>query len=867
MNINKLLLVASCALVIVISAIVVISIVVAEKKERGSQDEQVVHVINELLKEDKTDLEKAIESRYTEEYKEYEKLTEKEKSEIEVVPKKEEVPFKHLDTIIEDQTEAVLPVKFNLADQLELIVEDQGSFGLCWDFAALKSMETFLQLHDEPSYDLGEIHVDYITSNLMYGWRNVHDGGNFSDFEDYLKVSGPVLQMDYRDYEEDEYMEFYKMSSVATVTSTVNFPRLIKNAFDIEDISTPEEVEKFRSAVKRHIMNNGSLYAVTSAPDVLNDSPNGAAFYCEEGNSYRGYHAVSIVGWDDAFSKNNFVSEKGNKPQNDGAYIALNSWGSWWGDGGYFYISYEDADVENWLSGVGTSMEQGGMTKTYKVSDIQNDVIRDILISKLGNTFISMGGEDYVSQLALDSIYALELTDMNLTDVHLEGFDIFSNLFYLDLSDNAITDVSSLSPLNIQSLNLSGNTLVTGYDALMGLNTLNLSHCGISRLPDLTGMEALYNLDISDNKNIEYATLLPQGIVYLNLSSNAYTQLDSLEEYGSLWSLDLAGNALTSLDGLKNTQISRIDISGNPITDWSALKNISLDELIAQNCGISDMSLFNNYVIKFLDVSNNSITDVSGFKNANVISLNLSHNENITGFSALKTLSVLTLAGSNMIDISELRVLHGLTYLDLSDNAIKDITPLSDLTGLMYLTLAGNRQIENGVLTNADLYHLDMSRCDLDNTFDFSKLKKLGSLSISDNTRYTDVKKVIESMVLSQEYINIVMENMVISETEIKEIEGLSSPDNRFGINLAKFTLLVDMDLRGGYLETDTNWRKKMLMKNALNNELIVTNGILDVRNLRIQVDNVNDLGSQVILENARLNNCYEATVMLNYDI
>jgi len=58
-----------------------------------------------------------------------------------------------------------------------------------------------------------------------------------------------------------------------------------------------------------------------------------------------------------------------------------------------------------------------------------------------------------------------------------------------------------------------------------------------------------------------------------------------------------------------------------------------------------------------------------------------------------------------------------------------------------------------------------------------------------------------------------------------------------------------------------------MLMKNALNNELIVTNGILDVRNLRIQVDNVNDLGSQVILENARLNNCYEATVMLNYDI
>ncbi|MCL1789274.1 MAG: lectin like domain-containing protein, partial [Oscillospiraceae bacterium] len=51
-------------------------------------------------------------------------------------------------------------------------------------------------------------------------------------------------------------------------------------------------------------------------------------------------HEVAIVGWDDNFSKSNFNTQ----PQNDGAWLAKSSWGTDWGDKGFFWVSYEDTN-------------------------------------------------------------------------------------------------------------------------------------------------------------------------------------------------------------------------------------------------------------------------------------------------------------------------------------------------------------------------------------------------------------------------------------------------------------------------------------------------------------------------------------------
>lgn len=54
-------------------------------------------------------------------------------------------------------------------------------------------------------------------------------------------------------------------------------------------------------------------------------------------------HAVTVVGWDDTFSKENWP--EGHQPPADGVWIVKNSWGTDWGYQGYFLLSYYDMSL------------------------------------------------------------------------------------------------------------------------------------------------------------------------------------------------------------------------------------------------------------------------------------------------------------------------------------------------------------------------------------------------------------------------------------------------------------------------------------------------------------------------------------------
>ena len=230
-------------------------------------------------------------------------------------------------------------------------VKNQGSVGCCWAFAFIGAMEANLikQGYHAERLDFSEAHLAYFAKNIRdsinndgpesIGSRAYTEGGNdFIALAAIAKGSGVVSEsvMPYEEYtknlkEAPEYEakavdEDYRFLCEAGVSSF----KLINPANN--------------SAIKQAIIQYGSVINTYHAPEtkeeasLYHNTPN-AAYHCPASENINANHATLIVGWDDDYSKENFNEEC--RPQNDGAWIVRNSWGETYGEGGYFYLSYE----------------------------------------------------------------------------------------------------------------------------------------------------------------------------------------------------------------------------------------------------------------------------------------------------------------------------------------------------------------------------------------------------------------------------------------------------------------------------------------------------------------------------------------------
>ncbi|WP_407415119.1 C1 family peptidase [Methanobrevibacter sp.] len=226
-----------------------------------------------------------------------------------------------------------IPDKFDLRDYGWVSsVKDQAWMGACWTFGMTGTLESALLKAANITTDFSENNMqNTMLKYSIYGGPIVEGGANVFSSSYLLSWLGAFTQ------DADVYDEMGKLSPVITTMEDVH----------VQDVMfTPNTDIPNGTLLKLAIMKYGSLDVPFFGQSTFDDvnpyyNPETCAQYTNE--SLNATHDVSIIGWDDNYDASNFLIT----PPGNGAWIVKNSYGTVWGDNGFFYLSYYDKTLMN----------------------------------------------------------------------------------------------------------------------------------------------------------------------------------------------------------------------------------------------------------------------------------------------------------------------------------------------------------------------------------------------------------------------------------------------------------------------------------------------------------------------------------------
>ncbi len=362
---------------------------------------------------------------YSDEYKEYMTLSDKEKiqklepSKYDVItPETNSEYIGGLNNIFKSAklVKSSLNQKYDLRDIISqnLTIKNQMNTNACWAFATIGMLESNIALLDYKAgrtnniYDYSERHIDYsVRSNAFnngatneYGYNIGFDkGGSFLMGQSYLTNGMGAIDEDEMPFENNEdnidITEIQNKNTTTTLYDTILFE-------NIEDIGKAELMSK----MKQVISNYGGIYAIFHGAQLISDSYNNitGAIYCSEESGYSSDHSAVIIGWDDTYSKSNF--KEGNQPTNDGAWIIKNSWGD--------TQTYSLTEIKEEL--YQAAKEEFNRYEINSPEDIPNEFIIEIFETNFGTGKVSIEGNDIIVSIGDKGYMYVSYEDANIYD-------------------------------------------------------------------------------------------------------------------------------------------------------------------------------------------------------------------------------------------------------------------------------------------------------------------------------------------------------------------------------------------------------------------------------------------------------------------
>ncbi len=388
-------------------------------------------------------------------------------------------------------------------------VKNQGNSGTCWTFATYGSIESYLLKNNIGNYDFSE---QNLATCHGFDW-GPDDGGNIDISTSYLsRHLGPINEID-DPYTEPDNSETCteNLTPQLFIENARYLPGINEDAFDME-------------LIKEAIVNYGALYTNMNYDDDCYNSDDYTYYY--EGSDYTN-HAVLLVGWDD---NKTVTAGSRNTPSSPGAWIIRNSWGSDWGEDGFFYISYEDTKALSTVAYFPSSEPYSASENVYfydkcgmvgAIGDgettyalIKYTTSNTELLEKLGITIPSNNAE--VSFEIYESFDGTDLTGF-LGEVSTQSCE-YPGFYTFDISESSII-LNSNSDFYIKAKVTTPNydypiAIEYQYEGYSGSATIEQDKCWVSADAELweaigIGTDSEFDICIKAYTNSNPNSLIP----------------------------------------------------------------------------------------------------------------------------------------------------------------------------------------------------------------------------------------------------------------------------------------------------------------------------------------------------------------------